>query len=325
MTGNSLHNGHSLPRILVVEDDPIARALLELYLDSDGYEFVSVTNGRQAVELFRQDPFPVVITDWLMPEMDGVELCKTLRGMGAENYTYIILLTAKDTQSNLVEGLEAGADEYIVKPIHHPELRARLSGARRILELEYSLRRSLADIRELTIRDPLTGIFNRGYMDQQLAHEIRRAYRYEHPLSVILFDIDYFKLINDTYGHQAGDEALRQCAATVTGSIRNNIDWAARYGGEEFLIVLPETDISGCAVVAERIRHTLEESIISYRQQEFRMTASFGAVAIAPLANQPPASLDTVLHSVDTCLYQAKLEGRNRIATRQILHTGEGA
>lgn len=313
-----------LPKILVVEDDPVARGLLELYLETDGYDFTSVTDGKQALELFERYNFQIVITDWLMPELDGIELCRKLRAMGTEHYTYLILLTSQGSQSSMVEGLEAGADEYIVKPIHHPELRARLKGARRILELESSLKKSLEDIRELTIRDSLTGAFNRNFMDQQLAHEIRRAYRYEHALSVILFDIDFFKLINDTYGHQAGDEALRQCVVTVTGSIRNNIDWVARYGGEEFLVVLPETDMAGCHVVAERIRQQIELRVITYRAQEFRMTASFGAVTISPLSSQVPSTVDSVLHNSDTCLYQAKLEGRNRIISRQILHNNEG-
>lgn len=313
------------PRVLIVEDDPVARALLEVYLESDGYEFVSVTDGKQALELFERESFPIVITDWLMPEMDGIELCKALRNLGSEHYTYIILLTAQVSQGNMVEGLEAGADEYIVKPIHHPELRARLKGACRILELESSLKRSLSEIRELTIRDNLTGAFNRGYMDQQLAYEIRRAYRYEHQLSVILFDIDFFKQINDTYGHQAGDEALRQCVATVNGSIRNNIDWVARYGGEEFLVVLPETDHPGCQIVAERIRRSIEACPLTYRKHNFSMTASFGAITVTPIKNLAPATVDSLLHASDTCLYQAKLEGRNRIVSRQTLHNTEGA
>jgi diguanylate cyclase (GGDEF)-like protein len=310
-------NDETFP-ILVVEDDPISSDILRKYLEEEGYTSISVTNGQDALELYQHSFFPIIITDWLMPKMDGPDLCRAVRNMPSASYTYIILLTALDSQDELEKGLESGVDEYLVKPIHQAELRLRLKSARRILELENTLKRSIAEIRELSIRDPLTGSFNRGYMDEQLANEINRVYRYEHPLSVLLGDLDFFKRINDTFGHLAGDEALRQCARTIGNSVRRGIDWLARYGGEEFVIVLPETDRQGCLVVAERIRQQIEALQIQSNGKTFGFTVSFGVVTILPGDFTKPVTMDEVLTSADGCLYTAKNEGRNRVVATQI-------
>jgi len=304
--------------ILVAEDDPISSDILRRYLEEEGYTSVSVTNGQDALELYQHSFFPIIITDWLMPKMDGTDLCRAIRKMPSDRYTYIILLTARDSQNELEKGLESGADEYLVKPVRQAELRLRLKGARRILELENTLKRSIAEIRELSVRDPLTGIFNRGYMDEQLVNEVNRVYRYEHPLSVILGDIDHFKRINDTFGHLAGDEALRKSAFVISNSVRRGIDWVARYGGEEFVIVLPETDRQGCMVVAERIRQQVASQQFESIGTAFSLTVSFGAVTILPGDFTKPVTLDEILLSADRCLYKAKNEGRNRIVATQI-------
>jgi diguanylate cyclase (GGDEF)-like protein len=250
--------------------------------------------------------------------MDGTDLCRAIRTMPSDRYTYIILLTARDSQNELEKGLESGADEYLVKPVHQAELRLRLKGARRILELENTLKRNIAEIRELSIRDPLTGSFNRGYMDEQLVNEINRVYRYNHPLSVILGDIDHFKRVNDTFGHLAGDEALRKCTSAIGNSVRRGIDWLARYGGEEFVIVLPETDGEGCMVVAERIRRQIESLLVECNGKAFSLTISFGAVTVLPGDFTKPVTMGDVLLLADGCLYTAKNEGRNRVVATQI-------
>jgi two-component system cell cycle response regulator len=317
--------GADLPCILIVEDDPISSDVLRRYLEQEGYASVSASNGREALDLYRQKFFPIVITDWLMPEMDGTDLCRAIRSMASDHYTYLILLTARSTQDELVKGLEAGADDYLIKPVNQAELRVRLKGARRILDLEDSLQKSLAAIREMSIRDPLTGAFNRGYMDQQLVHEIQRAYRYNHPLSVIMGDIDHFKRVNDTYGHQTGDEALRKCAADIDRSIRRGIDWLARYGGEEFVIALPETDYAGCGAVSERIRLQIASTPVTCHGNEFKLTASFGAVTIIPDESLQAPTVDTVLRLADDCLYKAKHEGRNRVISSKIGREDHGS
>jgi diguanylate cyclase (GGDEF)-like protein len=254
-----------------------------------------------------------------MPEMDGTELCRAIRSRNSDHYTFIILLTALNSQEALIEGLDAGADDYIVKPIHPAELRVRLKGCRRILDLENSLNKSLAEIRELSIHDPLTRAFNRGYLDQQLQHEIQRAYRYQHSLSLILCDLDHFKLINDTYGHQAGDEVLIRCVRSISSSIRHNIDWVARYGGEEFIIALPETDAAGCRVVAERMRERIAFCPVEDKSNTLKISASFGTVTLIPDMQNNHISADALIKRADKCMYLAKELGRNRVVTEKTM------
>jgi diguanylate cyclase (GGDEF)-like protein len=299
------------PQILIVEDDPVCRSLLELHLDQEGYSYTSASNGLEALQLYNTHRFSIVITDWLMPEMDGTALCKAIRNEANEYYTFIILVTSKSSPEELIEGLEAGADDYIIKPINPAELRVRLKGAQRILNLENSLQQSLSEIHELSIRDALTGAFNRGYLDQQLAHEVQRAYRYKHPLSLILCDLDHFKLINDTYGHQTGDEVLKHCVQNISHSIRNSIDWVARYGGEEFLIALPETDAAGCSIVAERMRERISFSPDNNDSPTIKVSASFGTVTLQPGSQPGHISAADLIQCADICLYQAKQSGRN--------------
>ena len=300
-------------RILIAEDDPISRAILELYLESEGYSYVSAKNGREALDLYNAQPFSIVITDWLMPEMDGTALCQAIRKQAEDRYTFIILITSQNAPKDLIEGLEAGADDFIVKPINPAELRVRLKGCHRILDLENSLKKSLTEIRELSIRDPLTGAFNRGYLDQQLEHEIERTYRYKHPLSLILCDLDHFKRINDTYGHQAGDDVLKRCVQNLLMSSRRHIDWVARYGGEEFVILLPETDAARCSIVAERMRERIAFIPEDSHYPMVNISASFGTVTLLPDSQTDKISAGELLQRADVCLYQAKQSGRNRV------------
>jgi diguanylate cyclase (GGDEF)-like protein len=307
-----------LPRILIVEDDPMAQTLLMSHLKQEGYGFAVARNGQEALDLYSHEFFSIIITDWMMPEMDGLELCRLIRSMKIDRYIYIILLTGQDSKTDLVQGLEAGADEYIVKPIHRSELRVRLKGACRILDLESSLKKSMAEVRELSIRDRLTGIFNRVYMDHQLAQEIMRSTRYHHNLSVLMCDLDHFKTINDTYGHLAGDEVLRTCVELVCSSFRQGVDWMARYGGEEFVIVLPETDHTGALLVAERMRERIASAPVNFAGCKIDITASFGSVTLVPTNKGHARLMEQVLNVADTCLYQAKNDGRNRIVSAEM-------
>ncbi|RLB41492.1 MAG: diguanylate cyclase response regulator, partial [Deltaproteobacteria bacterium] len=172
--------------ILIVEDNPVSRKLLEKTLKKGGYEVVSVSTGEEALTLFRCKFFPIVITDWMMPGMDGLELCRQIRTMDLPGYVFIILLTAKDSKDDLIAGLEAGADDYLTKPLNYPELKARLKSGFRILELEKSLKKANEEIRILSITDSLTGCYNRHFLMQRLRHEIKRARRYKHELSVVM-------------------------------------------------------------------------------------------------------------------------------------------
>ncbi len=301
-----------LPRILVVEDDPIARAILSASLKKDGYQVDVASNGQAAIDKYSEDFFPVIITDWLMPEMDGIELCRMIRSMNIDRYIYIIFVTSQDSREDVIKGLDAGADDYIIKPIHHSELRARIKSACRILDLETKLKNSLAKSHELAIHDPLTGAFNRVYMDQQLRLELIRCERYHRPLSVIMCDLDHFKAVNDTHGHLAGDEVLKSCVESIMSSLRKGIDWVARYGGEEFVVVLPETGQAVIDALAERLRLKIASTPVDVNGFEINVTASFGAATLVPSFTESRRTIEQILKVADSCLYQAKDNGRNQ-------------
>src|ERR1700728_4572714 len=246
--------------ILLAEDDPVTRMLMTRFLKKAGYAVDAVADGTEALEHMTQRYYPFLVTDWEMPQMDGIELCKAVRNLQLDGYVYALLLTARNAKEHIIAGLEAGADDYLVKPVHEPELIARLNTGRRILALEHSLRAANERNRILSITDALTGAFNRRYLMEQLPREVERCRRYANPLSVIMCDIDHFKQVNDVRGHASGDEVLQQFAARIQKSIRTQCDWLARLGGEEFLIVLPETDYEGAVCAAEKIRNIVVES-----------------------------------------------------------------
>jgi diguanylate cyclase (GGDEF)-like protein len=308
---------HGYP-ILIVEDNPVARKVLEKMLAKASYRTVSAQNGAEALALFENEFFPIVLTDWMMPEMNGLELCQAIRRMPNIGYVFIVLLTARDSKQDIITGLESGADDFIIKPVNPPELMARLKCGHRILELEQSLRQANKEIRLLSIQDPLTGCFNRSYLDERLPDEVKRAKRYCHPLSLIMCDIDHFKLINDTYGHQTGDRVLEKFARRIHHAIRDRIDWLVRYGGEEFLIVLPETDIGGACCAAEKLRRIVCDQPFKISDLSLTVTASFGASGYARITASTPTAIEKLIDRADQCLYKAKEQGRNRLVAGPI-------
>jgi len=299
--------------ILIAEDNPVSRKLMEMTLRQAGYEVVSAEDGREALALFKERFFPIILTDLEMPEMDGLELCRAIRGNPAEGYVYIFLITARDSKEDIIVGLEAGADDYLTKPFDRSELIARLKTALRVLELEKSLKDAYEKIRLLSITDKLTGCYNRTYMDEYLAKEIARATRYHRPLSLVMADIDYFKRVNDTYGHQAGDLILKNFVLSMREGLRKDVDWIARYGGEEFLMVMPETNFKNAMSSAERLRRIVSERLASYDEKEIRITASFGVVGFDPSEKIKNIPYEAIIDQADKALYQAKDEGRNRV------------
>jgi diguanylate cyclase (GGDEF)-like protein len=299
--------------ILVVEDNPIARKYLERKLKLAGYCVTSASNGREAVEAFDKKFFPIMLTDWMMPEMNGLELCQKIREKPTEGYVFMVLLTARDTTEDIIQGLEAGADDYLTKPVNHAELIARINSGMRILKLEKNLKEANEKIKVLSVTDPLTGCFNRGYMTKKLIQELKRARRYKHPLSVIFSDIDYFKKVNDTYGHQAGDLVLKEFAKCIMDNIRMDVDWLTRYGGEEFLIVLPETLSDSALSVAERIRENATQRVITWEGKDIKISASFGVVGLEERELEMDISSEALILKADKALYQSKHDGRNRV------------
>jgi len=246
-----------------------------------------------------------------MPEMDGIALCSALRKSESQSYVYTILLTARDSIENVVAGLQAGADDYLTKPVIEPELIARLNAGRRIVTLERSLRAANEENRRLSIIDPLTGAHNRRYLMEQLPRELERSGRYGRPLSVIMCDVDHFKRVNDTYGHQTGDEVLKWFVARLQDARRSS-DWVARYGGEEFVIVLPETNVGNAAVAAENLREQVARTPCVCGGAEHSVTASFG-VSGWKTATLAGTTFDALIARCDAGVYASKAAGRNRV------------
>jgi diguanylate cyclase (GGDEF)-like protein len=298
--------------ILLAEDDPVTRMLMTRFLKKAGYEVDAVGNGSEALDKMTKRYYSMLVTDWEMPEMDGVALCKAVRNMQLDGYVYALLLTARDSKEHIIAGLEAGADDYLIKPVHEPELIARLNAGRRILNLEHSLRAANQRNRILSITDALTGTYNRRYLMEQLPRELERCRRYAYPLSVLMCDVDHFKEINDARGHAAGDEVLQQFAARAQKSLRSNSDWVSRYGGEEFLIVLPETAHQGAMQVAEKIRTLIASTPFTTRTGNAVVTASFGVASTGPSGPDLALKVDALIRTADECLYRSKQGGRDR-------------
>jgi len=306
------------PAILLAEDDPVTRMLMTRFLKKAGYEVDAVGDGAEAFDKMMTRYYPILVTDWEMPGMDGIALCKAVRNMQLDGYVYALLLTARDAKEHIIAGLEAGADDYLVKPVHEPELIARLNTGRRILALEHSLRVANQRNRILSITDALTGAYNRRYLMEQLPRELERCRRYAYPLSVIMCDIDHFKRINDEQGHAAGDDVLQQFVGRVQQSIRSNSDWIARYGGEEFLLVLPETEYQSGVMVAEKVRAIVGSLPFATRAGEIRMTASFGVAATGPGGPDLLLKVEGLIKAADQCLYRSKQEGRDRTTSAEL-------
>ena len=286
-------------------------------LKKAGYEVVAVADGGAALEALRARFFPVLLTDWEMPVLDGLGVVSAVRGGEWPGYVFTILLTGRDSQASVLAGLEAGADDYLKKPVDEAELLARMKTGWRIAELERRLRAAQQEALQLSLTDALTGTSNRRDLIERLPSEVERARRYKHPLSVVMCDIDHFKRINDTHGHPAGDAVLRAFAGFLRTDLRSGADWVARYGGEEFVIVLPETDLAGAITVAEKLRAGTAALRVPHGGVEITLTSSFGVASLR--ANWPDAgNPDALLAQADVCLYQSKQGGRNRVTAQEL-------
>lgn len=292
-------------KLLIVEDDAVSRRLLESFLLKWGYDIVITSNGREAWEVLQEPEAPsLVISDWMIPDMDGLELCRKIRGMKRAEYIYFIILTAKGEKEDVVAGLEAGADDYLIKPFNRDELKYRVKIGERIIDLEQRILR-------LASTDSLTGVLNRRAFMERMEQEINRSLRENLPLSLILADIDHFKGVNDRHGHQVGDLVLQRFVIQLSGSSRP-YDFVGRYGGEEFVVCLPAANGSQTRAIAERMRRSIEDMRIMLPDgsQSVRITASFGIVT---LRLEQEDSVDSLIGRADDALYKAKHEGRNRV------------
>ena len=302
-------------KILIAEDDPVSRRLLESLLLKWGYEVIAVSNGREALQCLLAENAPrLALLDWAMPALDGVELCRNIRARETLHYVYSILITAKSRKEDLILGMEAGADDYIVKPYDPDELRVRLRAARRILDLQDTLLQKQEQLKSLATHDPLTGLLNHVAILDILENELDRSSRGDNPVSVIMADIDHFKGVNDTWGHIAGDAVLRGVAAIIIRSMRK-YDSPGRYGGEEFLCVIPGCGLKEALGIARRINAAVAEKPFDTSEGMISTTISLG-VAISG-AQWKKVSGEELVHLADQAMYRAKDNGRNRVESAQ--------
>ena len=313
--------GQTAPRmkVLVAEDNPVFQSMLRALLTKWGYDVVPARDGLEAWRILESaNPPRLAILDWMMPGMDGVELCRRVRAAGREPYIYILLLTARTESEDLVQGMEAGADDYLTKPFNREELRVHLRAGRRILDLQEELMVAREALRDQATHDGLTGLLNRVTVLDALRTELARTARERHPVAVLMVDLDHFKLVNDTYGHVAGDAVLREAARRMKSSVRP-YDSIGRYGGEEFLIVLPGCDAPSAQAQAERLREALACEPIPVDGQSIRVTCSIG---VSASTGPSVSSSDTLVRDADLALYQAKDRGRNQVAQASACEAG---
>jgi diguanylate cyclase (GGDEF)-like protein len=303
---------HTDMRVLIADDSLVSRHLLEATLRKWNYEVKVACDGTEAWNMLRSDDPPrIAILDWVMPGMSGPEVCKRVREHaknGELNYTYLLLLTSKSQREDLIEGMEAGADDYLTKPFDQHELKVRLRAGSRVIDLQRELVAAREELREQATKDFLTRIWNRSSILDILQRELIRGAREKRSLGVVLADLDHFKAINDTFGHFAGDAVLREFTRRVSGVMRS-YDAIGRYGGEEFLVVLPGCDDLCTASQAERMRVSVAQDPILIDDQHHQLTASFGAVCFRPEMN---VTAESLIRIADDALYEAKRQGRNQ-------------
>ena len=297
-------------KILVAEDDRVTRGLLDRHLTKWGHEVLAYSDGIQAWGKLCSDDAPrLAILDWMMPGMDGVEICKKIREFGRKHYVYIILLTSKDSTDDVIEGLDAGADDYIKKPFDPNELKVRVRAGVRLVQLQGDLLSTLEMSEFRASHDPLTELWNRGAIMGILHKELDRSKRENRSAGVLMLDIDYFKRINDQHGHLAGDAVLRELAKRLNGAVRS-YDSVGRYGGEEFLVVIPNVNGTEALQVAERLRQEVTGKPMRTSEGIFPVTLSVG-VAVTDWIDG--YDMDELTRIADQALYRAKENGRNRV------------
>ena len=306
-------------KILLADDEPVLRLLLEETLTRWGYEVVVARDGNEAYQILLSDNAPkLAILDWKMPGIEGIEICRLIRKSTQELYTYIILLTSLQRDEDLVAGMEAGADDYIIKPFKHNELRVRLRAGRRIIELQNELQSAREILQEKATHDSLTGLLNHEEILAILDKELARSERDEVCVSIIMVDIDHFKIINDTFGHMVGDVVLRIIAKKMQSMMRI-YDSIGRYGGEEFLVILPECCTECAVAFAERLCSWISSEKLDTPEGLIPVTISLG---VADSGKNTRSDGATLVKAADAALYKAKGNGRNRVelASEDINH-----
>jgi len=313
-------------KILVVEDNPTSLQFVMHTVQAMGNIPVAARSGSEAIDAFLVERPDIVLLDMLLPDLGGPEVARQIRSLEAPSeWTPIIFLSARDSDEDLEQGIIAGGDDYLHKPASEVVLRAKIRAMQRIVQMRYSLvamTRQLdsanRELKRLSTADGLTGLANRRHFDTTLNREWRRSIRQASPIALVLCDVDYFKAYNDTYGHQAGDDCLRLLAEVMSSSLVRGGDLVARYGGEEFAVILPDTDIEGAQIIAERIRQAMFKVAQPHAASTHGVvTVSAGVAAeIAMIGHHP----EQLIAAADRALYAAKAAGRNRICRAASSH-----
>jgi two-component system chemotaxis response regulator CheY len=304
-------------KILIADDDPTSRLIADMAVRNLGHECQSVADGTQAWDAFRANDPDVVISDWMMPGQTGLQLCRNIRDQKSGSYTYFIMVTSNGELGQMAEGMSAGADDYLVKPLNHEDLQGRLISAARVTAMHEKLAHEQVELRGLNTelaaiarRDPLTGLANRRALQEDLEVLEARVTRYGHRYCMAVLDVDHFKAYNDSCGHQAGDQILKTIAGTLSNQVRTG-DSVYRYGGEEFLCIFPEQSLATGTQAVERMRIGLEQLAIPHPGSPSGvLTLSAGLAMLQP---DDIRSASEVLEEADVALYRAKHLGRNRV------------
>jgi two-component system cell cycle response regulator len=296
-------------QVLVVDDSVVSRKLVENTLSDGPYTLLFAKDGREALELFAQHLPHLVITDWMMPDISGVELCRKIREEYQGSYTYIILLTSVTEKKSVVQGLSAGADDYLTKPFHSDELLARIGVGRRITQLNREIAAKNMLLEEIAHTDPLTGLPNRRAIEMWADRQLKGAERHGYPMWVVLADLDAFKPVNDTYGHEAGDRVLRRFAEVLRANTRS-ADICGRMGGDEFIHVVSHAEKGNVERVVGRLREQIAAQKFVFGGKSVSVTASFGA---AVCQGNPAPEFSALVAAADEALYAAKRAGGNQV------------
>jgi two-component system chemotaxis response regulator CheY len=296
--------------VLVVDDSPVYRKLVEQVLRNEPYRLFFAQNGEEALQLFQKHGPNIVLTDWMMPDFSGPELCQRIRADVTRPYTYLILMTSSTEKGNVIKGLAAGADDYLTKPFDPGEMLARIGVGRRLIELHAELCEKSRRLEEAARTDPLTELPNRRAIEEWAAKQLRGSARHGFPLWVVLGDIDNFKLINDTFGHDAGDIVLKTFAHVLKKNTRGS-DICGRLGGDEFLLVISHVDAPDVQKTVNRFREQFAELSFPLQGQSVNVTASFG-IAGCP-GKEDTHEFSVLVRKADQMLYEAKRSGRNQV------------
>lgn len=300
---------NELIKVLVADDSAVFRKLIEQTLSDEQYSLSFAKSGREAIDQLAQLAPALVIVDWEMPDITGIEICQHIRSKSQTSYTYIIILTGKAEKERVVEGLAAGADDYLTKPFHHAELVARVGVGLRIIRLHREIEAKNLLLKELALTDSLTGLPNRRAIEEWASRQLSGAARYGYPFWVVMADLDHFKRVNDSYGHEAGDNVLKAFSEILKRNSRRS-DICGRVGGEEFLLALTHASEANAKTAIDRVRTELEATRFDFDGIDLNVTASFG---VAGFIGTKAPDFSRLVAQADAALYSAKRAGRNRV------------